>query len=92
MARKPDGSDREIPPDEIEDLDPATLRALFESGDAAMFDAETRARIGRFIARGAQAPPPPPTVAQPQQQQQQRAEPDPGEDTGTDTDTDTDKP
>jgi hypothetical protein len=49
-----------------------------------MFDAETRARIGRFIARGAQAPPPPPTVAQPQQQQQQRAEPPPGEDEGTD--------
>jgi len=83
MARKPDGSDRDIPPNEIEDLDLAALRALLER-DAALFDAETRARIGRAIAQAALAPPPPRTVAQPQQQQQQRAEPDPGEDKDTD--------
>ena len=85
MARKPDGSDRDIPPNEIDDLDLEILRALLERDDAAMFDAETRARIGRAIAQAALAPPPPRTVAQSQQQQQQRAESDPGEDKDTDT-------
>jgi hypothetical protein len=88
MARKPDGSDRDIPPAEIDNLDPATLRALLERGDAAqLFDAETRARIGRLIAEAARTPPPPVAQPQQQQQQQQRTEPEPGEDAGSDPDT-----
>jgi hypothetical protein len=75
MARKPDDPDRARALDGIDSLDADALRALLARGDAAeMFDADTRARIGRAIARAARHPPPPPPQSVPQQQQMQQQE------------------
>jgi hypothetical protein len=85
MARKPREPDSDPLPDDIDSLDAETLRALLARSDAAeLFDAETRARIGRAIARGAIARPPPHSVPQQQQmqQQEQRPVPEEGEDQG----------
>jgi hypothetical protein len=52
MARVPDNPDRDVSADEIDNLDVETLRSLLERSDAAeLFDAATRERIGRAIAR-----------------------------------------
>jgi hypothetical protein len=82
MPRVPDNPDRDFSADEIDNLDVETLRSLLERSDAAeLFDAATRERIGRAIARAAEMPPPRESVPQQQQmqQQQQRAEPEEGE-------------
>jgi hypothetical protein len=77
MPRVPDNPDRDFSAEEIDNLDVETLRSLLERADAAeLFDAATRERIGRAIARAAQTPPPQESVPQQQQQQQQRAEPE----------------
>ena len=78
MPRVPDNPDRDFKADEIDDLDVDTLRSLLERSDAAeLFDAATRERIGRAIARAAGPPPPPQSsVPQQEQQQQQGTEPD----------------
>jgi hypothetical protein len=74
MPRVPDNPDRDFSVDEIDNLDVETLRSLLERSDAAeLFDAATRERIGRAIARAAEIPPPQSAVPQQQQQQQQRA-------------------
>jgi hypothetical protein len=79
MARKPDEPDRDLSRDDIDSLDADALRALLAREDAAeLFDAETRARIGHAIARGARRPPPP-SVPQQQQMQQQEQRPAPEE-------------
>jgi hypothetical protein len=77
MARKPDDP-AGLSPDEIDSLDTDSLRALLARSDAAeLFDAETRARIGRAIARAAAARRPPQSVPQQQQMQQQEQCPAP---------------
>jgi hypothetical protein len=83
MPRVPDNPDRDLSDDEIDNLDVETLRSLLERSDAAeLFDAATRERIGRAIARAAQKPPPTivPQQQQMQQQQQQPTEPKEGDD------------
>jgi hypothetical protein len=83
MPRVPDNPDRDLSEDEIDNLDVDTLRSLLARSDAVeLFDAATRERIGRAIAR-ATSPQPPQTIVpqqqqmqQQQQQQQQPTEPD----------------
>jgi hypothetical protein len=60
MPRVPNKPNRDLSADEIDDLDVDTLRSLLERSDAAeLFDAATRERIGRAIARATETPPPP---------------------------------
>jgi hypothetical protein len=76
MPRVPNKPDRDLSDDEIADLDVAALRSLLERSDAAdLFDAATRERIGRAIARAAATPPPRQSVPQQQQMQQQQQQP-----------------
>jgi hypothetical protein len=75
MARKPDDP-AGVSPDEINNLDADSLRALLARSDAAeLFNAETRARIGRAIALAVATRPPPQPVPQVQQMQQQEQRP-----------------
>jgi hypothetical protein len=79
MPRVPDNPDRDLSEDEIDNLDVDTLRSLLERSDAVeLFDAATRERIGRAIARAASSPPQTivPQQQQMQQQQQKPTEPD----------------
>jgi hypothetical protein len=77
MPREPDNPDRDFSAEEIDNLDIDILRSLLERSDAAeLFDAPTRERIGRAIARAAAPPPQSSVPQQQQQQQQQRTGPD----------------
>jgi hypothetical protein len=76
MPRVPDNPDRDLSEDEIDNLDVDTLRSLLARSDAVeLFDAATRARIGRAIARAASPQPPQTIVPQQQQMQQQQQQP-----------------
>jgi hypothetical protein len=79
MPRVPDNPDRDLSEDEIDNLDIDTLRSLLERSDAVEpFDAGTRERIGRAIARAA-SPPPTQTIVPQQQQMQQQQQQQPTE-------------
>jgi hypothetical protein len=73
MPRAPNDPGRDFSADDIDNLDADTLRSLLERSEAAdLFDAATRERIGRAIARAAEAPQQQSKVPQRKQQQRQR--------------------